>query len=166
MAGTVFWRMGNMFWRLGLGISRHLSVAALYTYSRWNDKFSTITRTLHITQDNPLPQNRINWNSVHPPQRHTALSPCKRNHHNSDTAVTLPSCFSRLRNRSICWNLQLGDCARTEGMGVAYLVSGYMDSFKGIPSSSRIGSSSWRYSSYWPLFSTLYLMPGRLVGEP
>lgn len=40
-----------------------------------------------------------------------------------------------------------------------YFSSGYRFSLSGMPSSSRMGSSSWRYSSYWPLFSTLNLMP-------
>jgi hypothetical protein len=40
-----------------------------------------------------------------------------------------------------------------------YFSSGYMTSFSGMPSSMRIGSSSWRYSAYWPLFSTLNLIP-------
>lgn len=40
-----------------------------------------------------------------------------------------------------------------------YFSSGYMVSLSGMPSSSRMGSSSWRYSSYWPLFSTLNLIP-------
>lgn len=43
---------------------------------------------------------------------------------------------------------------------LAYLdSSGYRSSFSGMLSSSRRGLSSSRYCSYWPLFSTLALMP-------
>ena len=42
-----------------------------------------------------------------------------------------------------------------------YELSGYRFSLSCTPSSSRIGCSSRRYSSYWPLFSTLALMPGK-----
>lgn len=38
-------------------------------------------------------------------------------------------------------------------------VSGYICSFKLTPSSSRSGCSSFRYSSYWPLFSTFAAIP-------
>jgi hypothetical protein len=44
-----------------------------------------------------------------------------------------------------------------------YFHSGYMDSARFMPSSSRIGSSSLRYSSYWLGFSTLCLIPGCFV---
>lgn len=50
-------------------------------------------------------------------------------------------------------------------MRAIYFSSGYMASFSGIPSSSRMGSSSWRYSSYWPLFSTLNLIPDNRVSK-
>ena len=40
--------------------------------------------------------------------------------------------------------------------------SGYMFSFRLTPSSSRMPSSSCRYSSYWLLFSTFALMPALL----
>ena len=40
-----------------------------------------------------------------------------------------------------------------------YEASGYMLSFKFTPNSSRMGWSSFRYSSYWPLFSTFALIP-------
>jgi hypothetical protein len=44
--------------------------------------------------------------------------------------------------------------------GILYLVSsGYMSSLSGMPSSSRSGFNSSRYCWYWPLFSTLALMP-------
>lgn len=42
---------------------------------------------------------------------------------------------------------------------IYFCSSGYRSSFKGTPSSSRSGLSSARYCSYWPLFSTLALMP-------
>lgn len=41
----------------------------------------------------------------------------------------------------------------------SYEASGYMTSLRLTPSSSRIGCSSCKYSSYWPLFSTFALMP-------
>ena len=51
------------------------------------------------------------------------------------------------------------------GSVTLYFSSGYMASLRGIPSSSRMGSSSWRYSSYWFLFSTLNLTPVERVSN-
>jgi hypothetical protein len=62
------------------------------------------------------------------------------------------------RLRLVCSSLG-GNEDRRHGSVTVYLSSGNMDSFRGTPSSSRIGSSSWRYSAYWVLFSTLNLIP-------
>lgn len=43
--------------------------------------------------------------------------------------------------------------------------SGYISSLKIMPNSSRNGSSSRRYSSYWPLFSTFALIANRAQGN-
>lgn len=51
------------------------------------------------------------------------------------------------------------------GIVTLYFSSGYMVSLRGMPSSSRIGSSSWRYSWYWFLFSTLNLTPIKRVSN-
>lgn len=73
----------------------------------------------------------------------------------------------------ICWRLQArreygsaGEFRYCGHEGVTlYFSSGYMASLRGMPSSSRIGSSSWRYSSYWFLFSTLNLTPVACVSN-
>jgi len=54
---------------------------------------------------------------------------------------------------SIAW------CPRSLFWSHAYELSGYRFSLRFTPSSSRTPSSSCRYSSYWPLFSTFVLMP-------
>ena len=57
------------------------------------------------------------------------------------------------------WSRNMGKADMRSLNLFLYFSSGYMASLRGMPSSSRIGSSSWRYSAYWPLFSTLALMP-------
>jgi hypothetical protein len=73
-----------------------------------------------------------------------------------------------------CWRLQarreFGSAGEIRYCGhgsvTLYFSSGYMASLRGMPSSSRMGSSSWRYSSYWFLFSTLNLTPvGRVSNQ-